>query len=537
MSPTTILPSLVLTGASGFVGRHLLEELKETHRIFAIARRSQHDCGAAVHPNIAWMRVDLGDREGLARTFREINTAGGADTLVHLAAYYDFTGEPHPEYARTNVEGTRNLIGVTRGSRVGRLVFASSVAACSFPRSEGPVSEATPPDGDHVYAWSKREGEAMVRACAPVLPSAIVRLGAIYSDWCEYPPLYVFLSTWLGSSWRSRVLAGRGRMGIPYIHVRDLVAFFRRLLECQLALEPAEVLLASTAGDTPLARLFELATRSYYGRARRPLFVPAWAGGAGLLAMDLWGRIRGRRPFERSWMRHYVDRRLQVNNSRTCARLGWSPSPRYQIERRLPFVIERLKSEPFEWLARNTAVLRREVLRPDLRVYQALLEGEDQVVGRASARIDAERAGPAFQGFCAMPRAEVEWFVRLLYRLLLNSVQNSNRMLILNYLEVTGPSRFSAGFTSDEICLALSALNEAVLEWLVEREDLVGFRREIHERVTVPIELGMDEVREQYERFLRTPGPAREGAEPVPAGRSSRELLEETIWKCLVQRR
>ncbi len=51
------LPALVLTGASGFVGRHLLEELKNDHRIFAIARRSQHDCGAPIHPNIAWMRV------------------------------------------------------------------------------------------------------------------------------------------------------------------------------------------------------------------------------------------------------------------------------------------------------------------------------------------------------------------------------------------------------------------------------------------------------------------------------------------------
>ena len=99
--------TLVLTGASGFVGRHLLEDLKNDYRIFAIARRSQHDCGAPMHPNIAWMRVDIGDREALARTFREIASAGGAETLIHLAAYYDFTGEDHPEYRRTNVEGTR----------------------------------------------------------------------------------------------------------------------------------------------------------------------------------------------------------------------------------------------------------------------------------------------------------------------------------------------------------------------------------------------------------------------------------------------
>jgi len=53
------LPALIVTGASGFVGRHLLDELKDEYRIFGIARRSQRECGAPVHPNIAWMQVDV----------------------------------------------------------------------------------------------------------------------------------------------------------------------------------------------------------------------------------------------------------------------------------------------------------------------------------------------------------------------------------------------------------------------------------------------------------------------------------------------
>jgi len=120
------LPALILTGASGFVGRHLLDEFKEERRIFAIARRSQRQSGAAVHPNIAWMRVDIADRDGLGRAFREIRTAGGARVLVHLAAYYDFTGDAHPAYQRTNVEGTRLVLEGARQIGVSDLVFASS---------------------------------------------------------------------------------------------------------------------------------------------------------------------------------------------------------------------------------------------------------------------------------------------------------------------------------------------------------------------------------------------------------------------------
>ncbi len=536
--PTPSNPgTLVLTGASGFVGRHLLDDLKNDHRIFAIARRSQHDCGAPVHPNIAWMRVDIADRDGLARTFREIRTAGGARVLVHLAAYYDFTGEEHPEYRRTNVDGTRNVLEATRESGIGGFVFGSSVAACAFPRPEGPVDETTPPDGAHVYAWSKREGERLVREISPSLPSRIARFGAIYSDWCEYPPLYVFLRTWLSSSWRSRILAGRGEMAIPYIHIRDLVAFFRRLLAFPCAPGPTEVLVASTSGSTPLAHLYRLATLSYFGRARSPLFVPAPLASLGLVAMDLGGRAIGRPPFERAWMRHYLDKRLEVDNRRTRERLGWAPNPRFQIERRLPFLIERLKSEPFEWLARNTATLTRAPLRPDLRIYHALLDGEDQVVRAVTGRL-ASASGPPWGGLLRMDPSEREWYVRLLYRLLLNSVQNSNRMLLLNYLAMTARRRFELGFTGEELGLLLDLLREETRAWLARRRELAGFDRELYERVSVPLDLGKDELLDQYERFQAGAGETMEaageaGAPPL----SGQEQLAETIWQCLVQRR
>jgi nucleoside-diphosphate-sugar epimerase len=529
--------SLVLTGASGFVGRHLLDDLKNDYRIFAIARRSQHDCGAPMHPNIAWMRVDIADREGLARTFREIRSAGGARVLIHLAAYYDFTGEDNPEYQRTNVDGTRNVLEAAREIQVSGFVFSSSVAACAFPRPEGPVNESTPPDGDHVYAWSKREGERLVREFSSSLPSRIARFGAIYSDWCEYPPLYVFLRTWLSPGWRSRILAGRGRMAVPYIHIRDLVAFFRRLLSLSLDPGPPEVLVASTSGSTPLHRLYRLATQSFFGKARNPTFLPKAVVSPGLIAMDFAGHAIRRPPFERAWMRHYIDKRLEVDNRHTRERLGWTPNPRFQIERRLPFLIERLKSEPFEWLARNTALLTREPLRPDLRIYHALLDGEDQVVRAVAERL-APFSGPPWSGLPRMDPSEREWYVRLLYRLLLNSVQNSNRMLLLNYLAMTAQRRFELGFTGEELGLLLDHLREEIRAWIERRRELAGFERELHEIVAVPLELGKDELLDQHERFLAgTAGTVEAAGAAGAASLTGEEQLAETIWQCLVQRR
>jgi NADP-dependent 3-hydroxy acid dehydrogenase YdfG len=61
------IPTVIITGASGFVGRNLLDDLKNDHRIFAIARRSQEECNAPIHPNIAWIRADISEPAHMSR--------------------------------------------------------------------------------------------------------------------------------------------------------------------------------------------------------------------------------------------------------------------------------------------------------------------------------------------------------------------------------------------------------------------------------------------------------------------------------------
>ena len=63
------LPRIVITGASGFVGRHLLEALKGRYEIYGIARRSQSRCGAPEHANIHWHQVDIANADRLEAVF------------------------------------------------------------------------------------------------------------------------------------------------------------------------------------------------------------------------------------------------------------------------------------------------------------------------------------------------------------------------------------------------------------------------------------------------------------------------------------
>lgn len=528
--------SMIITGASGFIGRNLLEMFKDEYRIFAIARRSQQECNAIVHENIAWLRADISDTASLAQAFREIETAGGADYLLHLAAYYDFTDENRELYQRTNIEGTRNLLDCISGLNLKLFLFFSSVAACSFPPAGEYLDETSPPDGDHIYAWSKRICEEMIQARQEQLPSCIIRLGAVFSDWCEYPPLYRFLNTWLGKSWQSRILGGKGESAIPYVHVREVGIFLHQVIKEREQLAPAQIVIASTSGSTTHRELYDIACHCHQGSNRKPILMPRLLSGFGLLMMYYMGRLIGKLPFERPWMYHYIDLKLNVSNHFTSQLLKWQPNPRLRIERRMPHLVEHLKSETQMWHIRNLAALERSQHRPELLVYQVLTNHENDIFNHLVLKLQDEQNNDTSR-FSTVEYTDLVWFCRLIFRLLASSLHTGNRMLILNYFEMTGITRLRAGYTVEEIIYLLNLVNETVLRQLEKLPELSDYHHEFHSLVEVPIEFGIDEIEYQYSLSNDDGTTASvENSTGLEVSPDARAQLEETIWKCLVHR-
>jgi nucleoside-diphosphate-sugar epimerase len=474
-------PRIVVTGASGFLGRRLVGALLPRARVVGIDLLPRAEAYIPDHENLEWHQVDLADEPGVGEVFEQIRLRGGVDAVVHLAAFYDFSGEDHPEYQRTNIDATRIVLDACRPLGLRRFVFASSVAACAVTKKRSSITEDTPPDGDHIYAATKRIGEAMLRERQADIPSAIVRLGAMYSDWCEYPPLHAFLETWLSESWNARVLGGRGESSIPFLHVRDGVSFFLRVLEKMDVLDRTEVLIASTDGSFTHKQLFETATAYYYGQARKPRFVPARLARPGMAIYDLAGRLMGERPFERPWMARYIDTHLWVDASRTRRKLGWEPHPRLGILKRIPFMIENRRMDPMEWLRRNMEAMEHLYLRPNYRVYR--------LIGRHQAAIEATFE-KIFEGPAPDP---------MLLRTLMEAARTGSKGPFMIYCRTLAEHRMRDGFTADYVQRGMQALQRACLDVLGRDPEALGLERAIHNYVTTTIEFGADQVFEVLE--------------------------------------
>jgi nucleoside-diphosphate-sugar epimerase len=495
-------PQLVVTGASGFVGRHLLEALKEDHRIFALARRSQARSGAPVHPNIRWFQADIGHRMALAAVFREVRDAGGADVLVHLAAHYDFTGESYVEYWRTNVHGMRNVLELSRDLQLKRILFPSSLAACRLPPPGRTLDETSPPDGEHIYARTKRAGEDMLREFEGQVPSLTFRFAALFSDWCEYAPLYVFLRTWLSRAWNSRLLGGRGQSAIPYLHVREAMRLFRAVLSRLDELPPGQVLVASPDGAVSHRELFEEATLLYFGERRQPLFMPRTLCGPGMWVRDLAGRLFGGRPFERPWMARYVDTRMTADGRRTRALLGWEPRPRFLILRRLPFLIQNLRCDPAEWSRRNHAAMKQVRLQKHLILHALLKEHAPTIDARFREAVLGEAGRRRFPSLSRLGDSEHPGSRHgFALRHLIETIRSGERTEFVAYCRDLAERCVEAGVPVAELCAALELMGTVAVRTLRQDPEAADLRTEIHDHLLMTLRWGSDEVQEAYEHL------------------------------------
>jgi hypothetical protein len=220
-------------------------------------------------------------------------------------------------------------------------------------------------------------------------------------------------------------------------------------------------------------------------------------------------------------MLRYVDRRLDIDSSRTREELGWQPTPRYRLTRRLLFLVERMKGEPHVWQARNEAVLRRVVERPNLAIYDALAELRDRLVPRV---IDA--AGP---GLRSMDHRELGWSADVLYRLLTAAVRTGDRTLLIQYAADLAREQLDRGCRAEELLGLLTRLETTVVDALHARPELKAFADDIHHAVVLPLQMAADEVEECFETLARPEGTIRPEVPAAPTPPLAPLELEKII--------
>ncbi len=499
------LQSVVITGASGFVGKFLLDNLKDSYNLFGIARRSMGAANIPYHPNIHWMQWDIANGESIDEVRSYIESNGGADYIIHLAAYYDFDYSDNPEYDRTNVGGTKNILALAEALKVKRLIFSSSVAACDFPENNDQVTEKSLPDADYHYARTKKEGEKLVKESSLIFPASVVRFAAVYSDWCEYAPLYKFISNWTSKNIDSRILAGRGESAIPYIHVYDICAIIQKIIKESSRLPRFAIFNASPDGSTSHKELFEWTTRYFYGKPVRPFHLPRLLAYPGLCFKHFLSflHLTCDEPFEKFWMIKYIDKKLDTESSLTRKTLEWQPTERFKIHRRLLFMLEKMKSHPNEWKLKNEAALKKTEFRVNYMIYEKMAAAQVELVDKISGEILSDININKFSLYHKMDQEDYHCYLSTLYHLLMATVRSGERSLMLKYIDDIAIKRFAEGFNAMQINDTLAVYQDIIYKYLTGIKELKKFEIEVHDYIILSLQLAKDEIEDLYESLLQ----------------------------------
>jgi len=203
------MSKVLLTGATGFIGHHLVDLLKsEGFDVRCLVRKTSNISKLVGKVEFAYGEVT--SPESLEEAVK------GVDYIVHLAGVIKAL---NPEgYYRVNTQGTINLFNATlkNNQNIKRFVFISSQAA-SRP-SETPIKENEPSAPVTSYGKSKLETEKFLNQNSDKLPVTIIRPSAVYGPGDkEFLPVYQMINKGI------EVLVKGGKTKLSFVYAKDLV--------------------------------------------------------------------------------------------------------------------------------------------------------------------------------------------------------------------------------------------------------------------------------------------------------------------------
>ncbi|HEV2814889.1 MAG TPA: NAD-dependent epimerase/dehydratase family protein [Solirubrobacteraceae bacterium] len=219
----------LVTGGAGFIGSNLVDALLErgddVSVVDDLSSGRESNLAAALGRGARLHRADVRDAAAVA----EIAGRERPELIFHLAAQIDVrVSVARPAYdARTNIEGTINVLEAARESGVRRFVFASTGGAIYGETETIPTPEGTDPRPMAGYGQSKFCAEAYLGLYERLhgLSTVALRFGNVYGPrqdpHGEAGVIAIFAGKLL-SGGRPKVF-GDGRQTRDYIYVGDLV--------------------------------------------------------------------------------------------------------------------------------------------------------------------------------------------------------------------------------------------------------------------------------------------------------------------------
>ncbi len=341
-------PMILVTGSAGLIGTRTLEALTFNYSIVGLDVKQPEK----TVPGTDFVECDLTKDESVVQALDTVRDRYGdrLASVIHLAAYYDFSGEPSDMYRKLTVDGTFRLLKKLREFQTEQFVFSSSLLVMEPAEDENEkITEFSPlEDEPWDYPRSKIEAEETIRQERGQIPTVILRMAGVYDEDCHSIPIAQHISRIYEKKFESYFFPGDSDHGQAFVHLNDLITCLHRVAELRSDLNN-EIFLIAEPDVMSYAELQDQLGELIHHKEWTTIRIPKVIAKAGAWAQE---KIAGEEEtFIKPWMVDLADAHYPVAIGHARERLGWEP--KHTLRETLPEMIRRLKQDPRKWYEMN----------------------------------------------------------------------------------------------------------------------------------------------------------------------------------------
>lgn len=340
-------PVVLITGSSGFLGSAVIKKLAGQFDLVGLDRESSPHPPAAAE----CVCVDLTSDASIEAGMERIRLAHGdrIASVIHLAAYFDLSGEPDPRYEEVTVRGTERLLAALESFTVEQFVFVSTMLVHAPTERGSPIAEDSALESDPLpYRASKIRTERLLREQHGAIPVVLLRPAGVYDDRGHSAFLSQQIARIYERQLASHVYPGDLQTAQPWLHLDDLTDAISRLIERRAALPDELPLLLAEPEAVSVGELQRAIGRLVHDEEWETRQIPKAAAKAGAWVQN---DLLDEELFIRAWMVDIAEDHYEVDISRARDLLDWKP--KHALLDTLPKIVSGLKEDPVAWYRDN----------------------------------------------------------------------------------------------------------------------------------------------------------------------------------------
>mgnify|MGYP000232791329 CR=1 FL=1 len=343
---------VIVTGSNGRIGDAVMRRFAgRFDTVVGFDRKAP----APPPPGCVYVTVEITSDQSVREGLRSIREHHGAHvaSVIHLAAYYDFFGQPSPKYEEITVQGTRRLLRELRAQdfQVEQFVFSSTMLV-HRPGEPGEfITEDWPLEPTWAYPESKVRTEQIIHEERGDVPAVLLRVAGVYDDLTHSIPLAQQMRRIYERDLTSRVYSGSTAHGQSFLHMDDLVDAIERVVERRTELPPEVPILLGEPETLSYDELQHTIARLIRGAGKETIEIPGALSPLAKAGAWVLDHVPGKERFIRPWMIDRANDHYALDIARARTLLGWEP--RRSLRETLPKMVAALEADPRDWYREN----------------------------------------------------------------------------------------------------------------------------------------------------------------------------------------